>query len=233
MTIVGVVVVLAVPIGLAITVGSVLLRRAFARPTRLPEEFAFAVAWVFVVGGLVWLGAALSGSRLLGYGPPWTWLAAAHFTFAGYGALTVTAICCRVVSGDRSLKVLRVLLLVHPLAYLVTAGGIMGFRYCDEIGAVSYELLFLIQLLAVVLGQPHRLDRRPRSLFVCALTVPVATLVPAVAWAFGRPIFHMDEMVRYHGVVNAIGHVGLAFGAFVWGRPPVHSIDLETGDANP
>ena len=218
-----VVAVLALPALVAIFVGLVLLRRAFTRPKVLPEEIALAVAWVFVVGSLVWLGVYLSESTLLGFGEPWTWITAAHFVFAGFGALTITSLSCRVVSKQRSLNVLRVLLIVHPLAYLVTAAGILGFRYCDEIGATSYALIFITQLGAALLGRPNRISRYPLILLIVALAVPLITIVPALAWAWGRPILDMMEMVRYHGIVNAVGHVGLGLLAFALGRPQSHS----------
>ena len=219
----AVIALLPVPILIAIAIGCALLRRAFARAELLPEEVALAAAWVFIVGSLVWLGVFLSGSTLLGFGAPWTWLAASHFAFAGFGSLTVTALCCRVVSHKRALKILRFLLIAHPVAYLVTAAGISGFLYCDELGATSYQLIFVTQLGAFVLGQPSRMARRPRLLVVLALTVPLVTMVPALAWAWGHPILDMTGMVRYHGLVNAIGHVGLGLAALVWGRPHSHS----------
>ena len=224
MTHAAVIALLTVPVLLAITVGCVLLGRAFRRPELLPEEIALAAAWGFVVASFVWLGVFLSGTTLLGFGAPWTWLAAAHFAFAGFGSLTITSLSCRVVSHRRALGILRVLLVAHPIAYLVTAAGILGFRYCDEAGAISYELIFLAQLGAVVLGRPDRMASGPRILVVLALIVPVATLVPALAWAWGSPIFDISGMVQYHGIVNAIGHVGLGLAAFAWGHPPSHSI---------
>ena len=116
MSLVTVVTLLAVPTLVAITVGCILLKRAFGRPELLPEEIALAAAWVFMVGSLVWLGVFLSDSTLFGFGAPWNWLAAAHFAAAGYGALTVTALSCRVVSGRRALRILRRLLIAHPVA---------------------------------------------------------------------------------------------------------------------
>lgn len=211
---------LAVPLLAAILVGSILLKRACSLPKRLPEEFALAFAWVFVVGSLVWLGVFLNSATLLGFDAPWTWLAAAHFAVAGYGALTVTALSCRVVSDTRMRRVLRMLLVAHPITYLVTAAGISGVPYCDELGASGYMLLFTTQLWAVTFGKPDRISRSPRLLLAFALAVPTITLIPALAWAFGRPIFDLAEMVQYHGIVNAVGHVGLGFIAFAWGRPP-------------
>lgn len=213
----------AVPLLLAVAIGCTLLRRAFARVEVHSEEVALAVAWVFVVGSLVWVRAFVSETTLLGFGAPWTWLAASHFAAAGFGALTVTALTCRVVSDARGLRILRVLLVVHPIAYLVTAAGISGLSYCNELGAASYELIFILQLGAFVLGRPDRIARGPRTLVTLALIVPVATLVFAIAWAWGSPIFDLMGMVRYHGLVNAIGHVGLGFAAFAWGRPQAHS----------
>jgi hypothetical protein len=224
MTSATVVALLAVPVVVATAAGCVLLKRAFARPQLLPEEIALAAAWVFIVGGLVWLGVFLAESTLLGFGAPWSWLAAAHFGAAGFGALTVTALCCRVVSGRRALRILRILLVVHPVAYLVTAAGISGHRYCNEVGAASYELIFVTQLGAVLFGRSNRMASGPRILLVLALTVPVITLVPSLAWAWARPFLGLDEMVRYHGLVNAIGHVGLGLAALLWGRPPSHSV---------
>lgn len=213
---------LALPTVLAIVVGCTLLRRAFARSELLPEELGLAAAWVFVVGSAVWLNAFLSGSTLLGFAAPWTWLAASHFAVAGFGALTVTALTCRAVSRAPALKLLRALVVAHPLAYLVTAAGISGVRFCDELGAASYELIFVAQLGAYVCGRPDRIARGPRYLVGLALIVPVGTLVPALAWAWGSPIFGLTEMVRYHGLVNAVGHVGLGLSAFAWGRPQAH-----------
>ncbi len=213
----------ALPALVATVVGAAALRRAFSRQELLAEEFALAFAWVFVVGSCVWLGAFLSDSELLGFVAPWTWLAASHFAAAGFGALTMTALSCRIVSDPRALKVLRFVLFVHPVAYLVTAGGISGYRYCDELGATLYELLFVTQLCAVVFGGAKRIANGPKWLVTFALAVPVVTLVPALAWAWGSPVFDLLGMVRYHGLVNAIGHVGLGLVAYGWGRPEAHS----------
>ena len=215
---------LSAPIFLAIAMGWILLRRAMAHSQVLLEEYALAGAWVFVVGSLVWLGVFLNGSTLLGFGAPWTWITAAHFAFAGYGALTITSLSCRMVSGKCALRILRVLLLVHPVMYLLTAAGILGFRYCDEIATTGYSILFTLQLGAVVLGQPNRIARGPKVVVTFALTVPLFTMIPASAWGWGKPIFDLYDMVRYHGVVNAIGHVGFGLIAFAWGRPSSHSL---------
>jgi hypothetical protein len=207
------------PALLAIAAGIVFLKRARARDGFLPEEFAFAAAWVFIVGSLVWLAAFLAGSGVLGFSGPWALLTAAHFAIAGFGALTVTAFSCRMVSNPAALKILRALLLVHPIAYVTIAGGILGFRFCNEAGSAGYGIIFVTQFCAVVCGRPFRIARGPGVLALIALSVPVATMVPALAWAWGVPILDLRGMIRYHGLANAIGHVGLGLAAFAWGRP--------------
>ena len=112
---------------------------------------------------------------------------------------------------------------MHPVAYLTTAAGISGIAYCDKIGAISYELLFLAQLGAFSLGRPYRMPRASRALLTLALNVPIATVILAALWAWNHPVVDLWGMVRYHGLVNAIGHVGLGFLAFAWGRPASHS----------
>jgi hypothetical protein len=213
----------AITMLLAVFIGLLLLRRAFGRERLLIEEVALAAAWVFVVGSLVWLYAFLGGGTLLGFAAPWTWLAATHFAAAGFGALTVTALTCRALTNTSALQALRFVLLAHPVAYLVTAAGISGAPYCSELGAASYELIFTVQWGAFVLGGPTRLRGGARQLLFFALSVPVATLVPAVAWAWGSPLLDLTGMVRYHGLVNAMGHVGLGLAAFAWSKPPAHS----------
>ncbi|PXA03603.1 hypothetical protein DDZ13_11525 [Coraliomargarita sinensis] len=223
MDIIVIIALLAVPAVFAVIVGSVLLIQAFRRPKLLPEEVALACAWVFMVGSLVWLGAFLSNSILLGFGKPWTWLAAAHFAFAGFGAITVTSLSCRLVAQPFWLKVIRSILFLHPLAYLVTAAGILGYPYCDELGAMCYETIFILQLLAVLLGSSDCVITGPGALLVLSLSVPVVTLIPALAWAFENPLLDLGEMVRYHGMTNAIGHVGLGLLALSMIRPKSHS----------
>ncbi|NUO49155.1 MAG: YndJ family transporter [Polyangiaceae bacterium] len=200
-----------------------LLRRALGREKVLAEEVALALAWVFVGGGLVWLSTYLRGEMLLGFTAPWTWLAAAHFGAAGFGALTITALTCRAISDARALSMLRPLLLVHPAAYLVTAAGISGVELCNMLGAVAYEIIFVTQLGAFLFGRPDRIAMGPRLVVGLSLIVPVVTLVPSLAWAWGAPLFDLSGMIRYHGLVNAIGHVGVGLVAFGWGRPEAHS----------
>lgn len=198
----------------AIFAGCRQLKKAWLQRPFQPEAYALAVAWVFVVGSVFWLGIYVTNRTFLGFGPPWTWFTAAHFFFAGYGALTFTARCCSLVTRPVSKSIVRTLLFFHPPLYLCTAAGILGYPYCDEISSLGYELLFVLQAGAVFFGSPPVLRRSPKILLTISLLVPILTLIPAIAWAWQLPIFGLEDMIRYHGIVNAIGHVGLGFLAF-------------------
>ena len=196
------------------------LRQTLARPVLLFEDLVLSAAWIYIGGALVWLEAYLSGSTLLGFSAPWTWLTAAHFGAAGFGALTITAYLRRAAPEPRTRRVLLALLVLHPLAFASTAAGIAGAPYFDEVGAAAYLLLFVVQALAFARGPIRGRGSWPGVLLGVALCVPVVTLVPALSWAWGRPMWNLDEMIRYHGLVNAIGHVGLGLLAIAWLRPP-------------
>ena len=75
----------------------------------------------------------------------------------------------------------------------------------------------------MLLGRPTRIASGPKRLLLIALGVPLVTMIPALAWAWGKPIFGIGNMALYHGLVDAIGHVGLAMFAFTWARPAAQS----------
>jgi hypothetical protein len=211
----------------ALYAGARLLREALRRPVLLVEDLALAAAWAFVLGGLVWLRAHLTGSALLGFGEPWTWLTASHFGAAGYGALTVTALVTRMVEGERARRLFIALLVAHPIAFACTAAGIAGVRVLDQIGAPIYLAIFLAQAVAWTVAAAPAGPRAVRMALVLALWLPVATMVPAVAWAWGVQVWDLGEMIRYHGGANAAGHVGLGLGTLALLRVPRRAPPLD------
>ena len=210
---------LSIPILGAIAAGVVQVARAARRPVLALEDLMLALAWVYPLGAAFWFEAWLTDDSRLGFGAPWTWLTASHFMVAGFGALTVSAWMARTIPKGRARTVMHGVLLLHPLAFAAVAAGLTGVPLFDEIGAASYGGLFVTQ--AVLYGLAARPPGPPlaRALLGLALWVPVATLVPAIGWAWGHPLLSMDAMVRYHGLVNAFGHAGLGLVALAWMRP--------------
>lgn len=216
----GAVAVLMLPVLGALLAGWVQLRRTARRSALLTEDVMLAFAWVFPVGAAFWLEAWLSDSSRLGFGAPWTWLTASHFMVAGFGALSVSAWMTRTIPTPKARRVMHGLLLLHPFAFASVAAGLTGVPFFDEVGAVLYETLFVVQAVLYLVAARPLGPWLARVLLGVALWVPVATLLPAMAWAWGHPVWSMDEMVAYHGLVNAIGHAGLGLAMLAWLRPP-------------
>lgn len=193
---------------LSLAIGAALLRLALARSQTLPEELALAAAWGYFAGSAVWLAAFLSDSQLLGFGAPLTWLAASHFAVAGFGALTVTALACRVVSDRRALTLLRALLLLHPISYLTIAAGISGVRFYDPskpVVAVTLARLKLAEAPRFVRwGKPvERLVRdHPGTTLALAAMRPPRTISTFSIWRSQR---EMVGMVRGLGPTEDAG----------------------------
>jgi hypothetical protein len=211
--------ILALPAFALVVAGCWLLRELARRPLLLLEDLALVVSVFFGLGSLVWLEAYLAGATLFGFAAPWTWLTAAHFAVAGGGALALSSLLVRVLPTNRSRRVVQGLLLLHPLAFALTAAGIQGVPGLDEIGALAYALLFVTQALAFVFAFPSEGPRAARLALGLALLVPVITALPAFTWAWGLTAWDLDEMIRYHGVLNAAGHVGLGLAAILWLKP--------------
>lgn len=218
----GAVALLSVPVVAAGAAGFLLLREAARRPQPAAEDIMQALAWAYPIGAAVWLEAWLTGSSLLGFGAPWTWLTASHFMTAGFGALSVSAWMTRMTSGRARLVMLAVLF-AHPVAFAAVAAGLSGVPMADEVGAPLYATLFLVQACVYCIASQRRGPRIARLGLGLALLVPVFTLLPAVGWAWGRALWSMDgidEMVRYHGITNAVGHAALGLAMLAWIRPP-------------
>jgi hypothetical protein len=214
---------------LAVVAGLVLLRRAFARPVLLVEELAVAMSWAFPVGGAIWFRAWVTDSAFLGFSSPWTWLTAAHFHVAGFGALLISALSTRAIRSPRSRHAMHALLVLHPLAFTCVAAGLAGVPEADRIGALGYLAIFVTQAVVVGVAVPRAPADAMRArgavrtagvaLLLTALLVPIVTLVPAAAWALDMPLWNLDDMIRYHGIANTIGHAALGLVALAILRP--------------
>ncbi len=198
----GAVALLSLPVLGAVVAGVVMVREAARRPQLALQDLMMAFAWVYPVGAAFWLEAWLTDSSRLGFGAPWTWLTAFHFMAAGFGARTVTAWLTRMTDG-RARRVMHVLLFVHPVAFAAVAAGLTGIPMADELGAPLYAGLFVAQASVVLFAAERRGPLAARVGLGIAVLVPIATHVPAVGWAWGRPLWSMDEMVRFHGITNA------------------------------
>jgi hypothetical protein len=177
------------------------------------------VAWGWLPVAAGWFAASRAGVAPLGFGEPITLLTAAHFHVAGFG-LSVLASTTAQRLGRRRLGRLAwtawALVTVGPVC--VATGFTVDEPVLNMIGAfvVAIGVFALCPgLIAATAGAP----RAPRWAGRMAAVVPLVPMVLAVAYSlgpvFGTPAPSIELMVRAHGIVNALGFVGLGLAAFV------------------
>lgn len=211
---------------LAVTVSLWLgeVRRWWRRGRALPD-LPLLVAWGWLPVAAGWFVASRSGVAPLGFGEPITLLTAAHFHVAGFG-LSVLGI-----ATARHLDPRRTSLLAWAAWVLVTAGPVgvaVGF-------AVDEPVLNMVGAFTVAVGvfalspclvfATRGASNLARWCGWVAAVVPLVPMVLAVAYSLGpvlgTPSPSIGLMVRAHGIVNALGFVGLGLLAFVLAEPRV------------
>ena len=202
-----------------VVVGLRSLQRSLSRPILQASEVGLASAWVWVVGGGVWLYVYSADTSLLGFRGSWALLTAAHFHAAGFAAVSLTSLMVR--ATDRG----RWLLVIHPVAFALVAAGLAGVRVLDQIGTVVYLGLFGAQwVVALRSGLIHR---RGGLLVLLAMSVPIVTLILALDWALGGRHLDLAQMAWMHGFANAIGHGVLGLLGFAWMAPGARSAPID------
>jgi hypothetical protein len=146
------------------------------------------------------LFASRLGLRPFGIGEPIVELTAVHYLFAGTGAITLAG-----ATGSRAAVAITVI--APPV---VALGFVTGWAAPQVGGAV----LMAIGVLLVAALQLRLARRRPgwrgAALVLSGLAV-WAPMALAVAWAAGQhwevPALSVPDMVRWHGLPNAVGFV--------------------------
>lgn len=202
----------------SVSAGIWFTRRALSRTKLIAEEVVLAFAFAYPIGGALWLRAFLHGETFLGFDAPWTWLTAAHFHAAGFGAWTVAAWSARLVptSARRCRRLVVATLLLHPIPFSLVAAGLNGVAHADEAGTWAFVIAFAFQFVGVTPWIPRTATG---ALLLLALATPLLTMIPALTWALGGPLLSLDGMIAYHGIVNAALHVGCGWLALAIIRP--------------
>ena len=75
----------------------------------------------------------------------------------------------------------------------------MTRTHAAAIAMVADPILLAIAIGSILLRRAFaRQEPLPEE-----VVLPVGTLVPTLAWAWGNAILDLDAMVRYHGLVSA------------------------------
>ncbi len=206
------------------------LCRLAERPRRSLPDLAADLARVYLPVGALWLAAYLGDLTVMGFGGLQSLLTAAHFHYAGFGACAVVALLGRSLDDEGEAGVgrpWRALYTVGGAGLLagvpLLAAGIAVWRPLEHVAAWDVALATAATGLLLVRRATRPGPPTARGLFVLS---GLATLVSAtLALEFAAHGFarlggaSLERMVRYHGLVNALGFVGCALVAFAVATP--------------
>lgn len=207
------------------------LLRLLARRDLDLAELALDLALVWLPGAAVWLLVFRGDWVLGGFGGLAAALTAGHFHAAGFGALVMVGLLGRGLADGPAWTrpVHRVAALVLLLAFPLLAAGIgAGVRPVELAGAGLYvlglPLLAGLQLVAAA----HLRDRPAWARVLLAssalaLLVGVAFAARFAAQGFYGAAVPIGTMLRAHGLVNALGFLGLGLLAWTGLRAPARA----------
>lgn len=204
------------------------LVRLLTRSRLSLPELAIDVSLMLLPGAAVWLMVYRGEWILGGFGGLAAVLTAAHFHAAGFGTLVMTGMLGRGLAEarlPRARKIHAVITVALLLAFPLLAAGIAtGIRAIEVSGAglyvVALPVLAMLQIAAAI-----HLRERPAGLRVllglsagCLLLGTVFAGRFAVQGFYGAAV-PIATMLRFHGLVNALGFLGLGLLAWSHLRP--------------
>lgn len=199
--------VVAVATGLALSS----LRR-WSRGHRELLDLAWPVAFAYLVVGTVWLGADRLGLEPAGFAPPFVQLTAVHFVYAGFASTLVAALVRRETAPAAPRSSATAVILVGVAPPMIA----LGFTAVDAlltVGAVVLTIGLYVVAALLWLGVAPTAPPTARVLLRLSALAVLAPMLLAVHWAagatFGFRSLSIPTMAMTHGVMNAVGFVGL------------------------
>jgi len=176
--------------------------------TRLQSfvELCFAFGEGYALVGALWLMASRMGLQPVGFHEPIVLLTAVHFHYAGLMAAILTGLAASSMRNSSLLRTALLCAVVGPgllgLAFIagpklkLTAVGLMVIGECG----------LAVATLRVGLTEAGRFGSR--LLLVGSVCVIVGMTLAGI-WAVGEYPLHafvnLEQMARYHGVLNSVG----------------------------
>ena len=215
---------LAAPWGIATALLALAgLRRLVRRRPRHLAEVASDVALLYLGVGGAWAFAYASGIVVLRFAGTEVLLTATHFHFAGFGACFVAGQAGRALAG-RAPWIYRVATVGMLSCIALLAIGITLSHVVETFAAwvVAASLVLQGMLLLRIALLPRRLPGRLLLVVAGACTVVSGSLAAWFALLGFRNLGDgaLETMVRWHGLLNAVGFVGCASLAFRLEPPP-------------
>lgn len=191
-------------VGLALAVDG--LRRLIQTRCRSFPEFCFAFGEGYALVGALWLMASRLGMQPVGFHEPIVLLTAVHFHYAGLMAATLAGLAA---SSIRTSLLLRIV-----LSCAVVGPGLLGLAFLVgpklKLAAVGLMVIgecgIAFATIRVVLAKVNAIGGR--MLLVGSACVIVGMALAGI-WAVGEYPLHsfvnLEQMARYHGVLNSVG----------------------------
>lgn len=202
-------------------------RRFVTRERRTIATTAGDLARAYVPVGAAWLGAYAGDLQVMQFHGLQCLLTAAHFHYAGFGACTVTALVGHSLDDTPTPAWVRTLYSVAAVGMMagiaLLAAGITASRTLEHLA--GWEVAACTAIMGALLLRRATLPARPLARGLFALSGAATALSSALAFDFARSGFArlgahtLERMVRYHGLVNALGFVGCALVAFTLAPP--------------
>lgn len=180
--------------------------------TRTVATTVLAAGYALVAAS--WFILSRMGATPFGIGEPIVALTAVHFTYAGVGALVLADAATTAARTTHARRLGLVgLALTAGAPPVVATGFVTGWGVAQVGGAVLLSL-GVFATAALELRQAVGPGLRPgtRALLATSGLAVWAPMVLAVGWAAAQhldlPALSIEDMVRVHGSLNALGFVG-------------------------
>lgn len=204
------------------------LLRLYVRRTLTPAELALDVGLLWLPGAAVWLLVYRGDLVLGGFGGLAAVLTAGHFHAAGFGALVMTGLLGRGLAGGPAWTrpVFGLTAVALLLAFPALAVGIgAGARQVELAGAGLYVLALPLLALLQLVAAAHLRDRAAWARVLLVLSAGSLLVSTTFAGMFAAQGFYgaavpILTMLRVHGLLNAVGFLGLGLLAWTGLRAP-------------
>jgi hypothetical protein len=185
------------------------LQRLIKTRTKSFPDFCFAVGEGYALVGALWLLASRLGLQPVGFHEPIVLLTAIHFHYAGLMASVLAGLVASGTGTYRAPLYLRI-----ALACAVLGPGLLGLAFLAgpkwKLAAVG---LMVIGECGVALGT-FRIGLSDAGtiggrLLLSGSACVIFGMALAAIWAVGEYPLHafvnLEQMARYHGVLNSVG----------------------------
>lgn len=189
--------------------------RAGERGSRAPAQACAALGLVLLPVAGAWHLAERMGWTVLGFSGLWAGLTAAHFHFAGFATPILLG---RGMRRARSQERERQAWGEVALLALGVPSVALGITFSPGL-ALFGTVCMVIPIWSCCLRALRCREGSPlvRVLRSSSAVVPVFSMSLALAWSLSVVLrvnwLDLNQMIRYHGLVNALGFISLGFAA--------------------